>query len=367
MTLFPQRRLRAADAGSVEIVRKRFDELTAGEIAAWAALQETLPEFRSPYFRPEFARLVAEVRDDVEVGVIVRDGVAIGFFPYQVDARRVASPIGSPVSDYQGVIASPDASWKDESLLRACNLSAYAFDHLLVGSPSFAEGILSRAESPVADLTDGYEAYRALKNGESDVIRFSERMERRLAREGNIAFEWRADAGLAELLHRWKRPRYVETGAFDPFETTWTATLLARSLHALEDGFSGGIAALSVGGRTVAANFYLKSGDTVHSWIPAYDPELASHSPGSVLFHESLRQAGQIGMRRLDFGKGDERYKQRLMTGAVPVAEGAVDRRAASSLARRGWYGLRSFVRSSKWGQEALSRYRRFRRARSAR
>lgn len=363
MTLFPRRAIAAAPAASVDIVRKRFEDLSSVEIATWARLQETLPEFRSPYFRPEFARLVAEVRDDVEVGVLAREGVPVGFFPFQVDARRVASPVGSPVSDYQGVIASPETVWREENLLRACRLSAYAFDHLLSGSRGFEQGVLSSADSPVADLNDGYDAYRAAKNAESDVIRFSERMERRLAREGDVRFVWQGDAGLAELVHSWKRPRYVETGAFDPFETPWTAKLIERCLQAKEAGFSGGVAALSVGDRTVAANVYLRSGDVVHSWIPAFDSGLSSSSPGSVLFHESLRQAAEIGMRRLDFGKGDERYKLRLMTGAIAVAEGGVDRRVIRRVARRGWYGLRGFVRSSRWGRSLLSRYRRLRQA----
>lgn len=362
MTLFANAHRRSIGSTSVEIVRRRFDDLSQAEIACWSTLQANFPEFRSPYFHPQFARLVAEARDDVEVGVLSRDGEPVGFFPYQVDARRNASPIGSPVCDYQGVIAAREVSWTDEALLRACNLPSYAFDHLIVERSPFAGGILSRSESPVADLEGGYDAYRAAKNAESDVIRFSERMHRRLARDGEVRFEWRADEALAESIHRWKRDRYIETGAFDPFETAWTAKLLESCLRSREEGFSGGVAALFVDDQPVAANLYLRSRDVVHSWIPAYDPELSASSPGSVLFHESLRNADQIGMRRLDFGKGDERYKLRLMTGAVPMAEGGVDRSAARGLVRRGWYALRDFVRSSEWGEKALQRYRRIKR-----
>ena len=61
----------------------KADQLTDQQISDWSRLQQQNREFDSPYFRPEFTRAVASVRDDVEVAVLERHGQSIGFLPYQ--------------------------------------------------------------------------------------------------------------------------------------------------------------------------------------------------------------------------------------------------------------------------------------------
>jgi CelD/BcsL family acetyltransferase involved in cellulose biosynthesis len=104
---------------------------------------------------------------------------------------------------------------------------------------------------------------------------------------------------------------------------------------------------LYVGDRLAAARLDLQSAGVLHVWILAYDVSLASYSPGSLLLVESARSAQSLGIKRIDLGKGQERYKQQFMSGATAVAEGSVDLRPITSTIRRSWSRTREFVRTS--------------------
>jgi hypothetical protein len=111
--------------------------------------------------------------------------------------------------------------------------------------------------------------------------------------------------------------------------------------------FSGVLSALYVGNRLAAVHLGMRSFGVLHFWFPAYDPELGKYSPGLVLLVEMARAAAALGIRRIDLGRGNERYKRSLMSGAIPLAEGAVDLRPAAALLQRGWLHMRESLRGS--------------------
>ena len=47
----------------------------------------------------------------------------------------------------------------------------------------------------------------------------------------------------------------------------------------------------------------------------SYDPALAKHSPGKLLYYRNLVRARERGIRTVDWGAGDSGYKQTI--GAV--------------------------------------------------
>ncbi len=69
-------------------------------------------------------------------------------------------------------------------------------------------------------------------------------------------------------------------------------------------------------GQPVAAAFGFEMEDTYFLYNSAYAPDAAELSPGIVLVTALVREATRAGKRRLDFLKGDERYKFDL--GARP-------------------------------------------------
>jgi len=89
----------------------------------------------------------------------------------------------------------------------------------------------------------------------------------------------------------------------------------------------------------------MRSETVLHWWFPVYDPEdeLARYSPGGILLLKLAEQAAGMGLRVLDLGKGDDPYKDSFRTGAIPLAEGAVEVPSIAATLRR------SRIRSEEW------------------
>src|SRR5437762_931538 len=91
----------------------------------------------------------------------------------------------------------------------------------------------------------------------------------------------------------------------------------------------------------------MRSGAVLHSWFPSYNVELARYSPGFLCRIEVMKAAESRGIRRIDFGKGLEAFKYRLMSDVTKVAEGTADLRHGAAAMRRAWWSARDLVRSS--------------------
>lgn len=314
-------------------------ELDASLIAAWRAIQAAQPGLRSPFFCPEFTRLVAAVRRDAAVVVIENDGRPVGFLPFQRSRLDGGKPIGGPLSDYHGVIAEPASDWTPLDLMRAARLNVWSFDHLVDGQGRFAAHVVGQGGSPTIDLSGGYQKYVDDKRAAgSDYIRKTEGLARKLAREaGELTFELHDGGAALDSLMRWKSDQYRESGLPDAFAVSWTRKFLANLAATRgESGFQGLCSVLRAGGRIVAVHMGMRSATELHYWFPAYDAEFSKFSPGNILLLRMAEALAGQGVRTIDLGKGDSPYKQRLMTGAVPLLEGYVER--PSLLASvRGW------------------------------
>src|SRR5438045_3593270 len=88
--------------------RKRVDELTEADCLLWLDIQQQSAVYASPYFRPEFTRSVAAVRQDVEIAVLKQDQATVGYWPFQRGKLNLGRPIGGKMSDYHGPIVRPD-------------------------------------------------------------------------------------------------------------------------------------------------------------------------------------------------------------------------------------------------------------------
>jgi CelD/BcsL family acetyltransferase involved in cellulose biosynthesis len=311
-------------SASYFLVRPR--ELDAGRVAAWRSMQEREPRFESPYFCPEFTRAVGSVRNDVQVVVIENDGRPAGFFPHQRAAWGRGSPVGGPLSDYHGVIAAPQAEWRVVELMRAAGLSVFAFDHLVDPAGRFTPHLTAAAAaSPQVDLA-GFEPPPEFA-----------RKARKLAREvGELSFSLH-DAGPAvlERLFEWKSEQYRRTGLTDAFGVPWTRALLRKVMDIESQSFSGACSVLRAGDEIVAVHAGMRSRSVLHWWFPAYSPAHAAYSPGILLLLHIAAAAPALGLRRIDLGKGDARYKRSLMTGAAPLREGCVELPSLAATARR--------------------------------
>jgi len=303
-------------------------ELDATLVDAWCSIQAKDPALSSPYFSPEFTQAVSQVRDDVRVVLIEDGGRPVGFFPHQRSAFGMGKPVGGPLSDYHGVIAEPNSGWDLRALMRAAKLSVWTFDHLVGDVGKFDAYVTASATSPQIDLTQGYQQYiQGRRDAGSDYIKKTEGLARKLGREfGELHFTLHeTESGALDQLIRWKRDQYRKAKLIDVFGVPWTGELLARIAQAQSAGFAGACSVLRVGDRIVAAHLGMRSREVLHYWFPAYDPEFAKFSTGIILVLRMAEALAGTGVRTIDLGKGDSQYKQRLMTGAVEMREGAVE------------------------------------------
>ncbi len=321
------------------------EQLTDAHLAAWRRLCAK----RSPYFHPRFTQLVAQVRDDVRVA-IMRDGDRIvGCFPHE-QRRGIGRPVGGKLSDYHGVIAEPNAPIDALELLRGCGLTAWTFDHLPADQTAFAVYAAAHDESPILDLSRGYDAYEAARIARGGKqLRETHRRERKLTREhGAFRFVQHSDDPVAlDQLLSWKAEQCRASSVPDFLALGWTRRLI-ELIHAQRDPeFAGQLSALYVNDRLIAAHFAMTTPHVWHSWFPAYDPAFAPYSPGLILLLAMARSAAQQGVQYIDLGKGMSTYKQSMMTGSIPLCEGAAELPSLATSARHARRAAEAWIRRS--------------------
>lgn len=342
----------------------RPEQLTADHLTAWSDLHRADTEVDNPCFHPEFALATATVRDDLEVAVIQEQGRYVGFLPFHRGRRNTATPLADLVTDMHGIVARRGLSIDAMRLLRDCRLTCWQFDHLIASQESFQPHHLAVEDSPYIDLSDGYEAYELgqRKSGTSMFSRARQKT-RKLDRElGPLRFEMHTDCddAFATLL-KWKRSQLQQSGGNDTFRHRWVVELMDRLRHTQTEDFAGLLSALYAGERLIAVKMSLRCRDVISSWIPTYDAELGKYSPGLILHLEHARQAAEMGVRRIDLGRGYNQLKASLMNGSIPLALGTVESRAVSRLLTATWYRARRLAHSSSWGRIPLTMYRKLR------
>ena len=169
------------------------------------------------------------------------------------------------------------------------------------------------------------------------------------AREaGPLRLEIHTDSpAVLKTLIQWKIDQYRRTGVTNVLAFGWTTALLERVLAAKGKSFSGMMSALYMGNVLTAVLLSMRSHGVVHGWFSGYRPNFAPLSPGLVLWLEVAKAYPALGIQRIDLGKGPEKYKSHMMSGAIDVAEGSVDRRPMTGLVRRNWRRAYELARSS--------------------
>lgn len=352
----------------------RFDavhplDLTHAEVAAWLALQERDPALQSPFLSPRWARACASVDGpDRRSGrvVVIRgeSDTPLGFLPIRM-SRPAARPIGAPLCDYQALIAGPELAVDPRSLIGGLPISRFDFSHLLEGRDAFRPFQRGTSESQVIDLGAGYDAYaEARRAAGSDILKDTAKKRRKLEKDrGTVVFTAESpSAEDFETLIAWKRQQYRATRQTDIFDAGWPHELL-RSLFAMGGGeFGARLFTLHADGKLAAAHLALRGGTVLHAWFIAHDAEFARYSPGVILIDHILRWQSEQGMRELDLGPGDYRFKLQLANATRRVAHGFIGGRSAATLVREAQYSVRAAAealplgRVSAWPGKAMRR-----------
>lgn len=333
-------------------------DMGEAELARWREIVAQRDDLRSPYFAPEFALAVAQVRKDARVAIFEDAGRVVAFLTYHVGPFGFARPLALGLSDYQGLIAEPDAiaALDAGTLLRACRLRALAFDHMLASQSTFAPFHAHREGSPVMDLRGGYDAYASARRdaGSKQILKLGT-LRRKLEREhAPLRFELHADPAIVlPTVFAWKSRQCVESGGIDVFAYAWTRALIERLAVAREPAFAGMLSALWLDDRLIAAHMGMRSDRVWHYWFPVYDHDLARYSPGLHLLLDMAQACESLGLVEIDLGKGEAEYKQRLASAEVPLAEGIAEAPGLTRRALGAFRRLDSWARRTRWARPA--------------
>ncbi len=310
----------------------RVEVITAGDLdagleRAWHGLQAADPDLASPFFTPDFCRIVGQVRDDLRIAVISGEGGPVGFFPYHRQRFGRLAPLAGQISDYHGIIGT-DGGLGAPGLLTALKAQAFDFNHAPASQTGFCAHAYLHATSPLIDLSDGFEAWRQERRAQGSAIKNVERKGRKLGREvGELRFVANeTDPAAWDNMLAWKRAALAAIGVPFILDRPWARGVVERVRGADAPGFGGMISALWAGDALAAVNFSMRTNTTIHSWFPTYNPAFERHSPGLTLLMETLRHAGEAGFSEVDLGRGSERYKSEFANGARGLCEGSVER-----------------------------------------
>ncbi len=242
------------------------------------------------------------------------------------------------MSNFQGVIAAPDAEWDAESIARAAKLTTLKFHHQVHTQSPFDAYTTQRASSPIVDLAGGWDGYLAQRK-DAGVSSFNAlpRKMRKLERElGALRFVAHTDEpDVFDSLVTWKRAQYERTSTRGSMQHEWCLLVLRRLFGIQSAEFAGTLSALYAGERLIAVHAGMRSATAWHYWYPAYDPSLSQHSPGLVLMLEMCRWAAGAGLQRIDLGPGEGAHKDLFATSETSVGVGQVVVPASTSLLSR--------------------------------
>jgi CelD/BcsL family acetyltransferase involved in cellulose biosynthesis len=304
-------------------------DLTPADLDTWRSLRAGNPFLDSPYFDPAFAAAVRSSGVDVTVAVDGRGPELTRLLACQRQ-RHMLRPVGWPAADFQGPVLAPGASLDPRELLTD-GVRAFEFDHWLHAGPEVEPWVHSRAASPYVDVSGGLDGYlsRASKSGRDNIGQARRRTARAERELGAVRFcAQSADLDALSWLIDRKREQYAATGALDYFALPGRRSLLRLLLDTHERGCEGVLSTLCFGDTLVAAHFGIRAARVLHWWFPVYDPGFGRFAPGWIMLRELAMAAPELGLERIDLGRGDDEYKRRARTGEVEVSAGAVTNNA---------------------------------------
>lgn len=318
----------------MQIAVVRPDELGPAEVDAWHAMQDQNELLANPFLCPEFAITIGRSRPGARVAVLSDRAGPVGFFPFERGRLGGSTAIGMGLSDCQGLVHAPGAEWDAAELLRKCGIAAWHFDHLVAGQVPFARFQAATAASPVIDLAGGFAGYaEAARDRSPKFWKDLGRKTRKLERDAGalkLSVD-AADASDLRVLMRWKSEQYQRTGRPDRFGQPWVVAVVEDLMTHRTGRFRGVLSVLYAGGVPVAGHFGVAYGGVLAEWFPAYDTGFAKYSPGLIQLVKMAEDASELGVRVIDLGKGEMRYKDQLKSYELTVAEGTVLRPSAAA------------------------------------
>lgn len=311
---------------NLSIERLRSAQLSPGDWDLWDAMRTKNALLYSPYFHPAYTQLLGRLQSDVWIAVIKSDGQTIGFLPFQ--QRRQggkARPVGTPMTDYHGIISNAPLAIDMSKLLSLAGISALQMpSQMNVDVETKSESQTTCAVAKLSDYTSISEWREAHDGSYKRHLKSLRRRTKKIESEHGIrSFIWQSqDPVHFETLIRWKRDKFKTTGKYDVLSVDWTLNLL-RELwsNGPKASLRCDLQVMMMNDKPVAMDLGLSDGVTFHSWIVGYDSNFHSYSPGMQLLESLIDQSEALGYEIIDLGSGIEGYKKHYATWEQSAAE----------------------------------------------
>jgi CelD/BcsL family acetyltransferase involved in cellulose biosynthesis len=329
----------------IEAVHPR--ELGAGDVAAWESLRSANGSLTSPYYSGAFARLMGEVRPDARVAVLMDGTATVGYLGVQGMSRFAALGLGTPLSDYQGLVAEPRLIFDHRDLCRALRVGRVDMVNVPLDQSAFAGALQGAQASWVADLSMGPLAYlERMRERRQETVRQQDRKRRKLMREHpDVVFHACSTSRehLTALLE-WKTDQCRRTGQPLVWATPWVREVVYRSFDSQDPSFGGVLFTMTRGDTLVAAHYLLRSGSVLHAWLIGHDGGFEAYSPGVLLTRFLVEWAANNGFVEVDFGIGDYRYKREFAEPLRQLGWGTIGQPSWSLALRSAQYRARAIL-----------------------
>ncbi len=154
------------------------------------------------------------------------------------------------------------------------------------------------------------------------------RKARILAKKGRVEFRIvRASDEMRQCLtalYRFHTARYLLNGqrsVFDPEDKNSLCRLLDLLLTRLSPGGGVCLPTLFLDDQPIAMSLMFESCGVMELYAMTFDAGIVGTSPGEILVLETARYCRQAGLKRFDFGAGDEAYKARFTNARRTLSE----------------------------------------------
>jgi len=294
----------------------------------------------SPYQDFEFARIwletIGAARRVAPMIVVARDeaGAVAALLPlgrFSLGPLRLAAFLGGKDSNFNMGLFRPGVAWPREEiaalLAAAARLCAPRVDaFLFVNQPREWQGTPNPMAATPNQPSPSFAYKSALPadfaiwrdaHASKDAQKKLRKKAKRLEAMGPLAHRRAADSADVERVlaafDAQRRARMRSLGVADAYESAEARAFLRRLAHCgLADGGPRlELHALFLGDRIVATFGALSAGDRLSGLFLSHDcdPEIARSSPGELIVHAMVREAIARGLKTLDLGVGEARYK----------------------------------------------------------
>jgi Acetyltransferase (GNAT) domain len=282
--------------------------------------------YKSGFFDPDFARLITKVRRDVSVVIAEDKNGILAFWPMHIGLGKWTRAVGFPFADRNGPVVRFGETVDVPDYLQGAGISGFKTSGLML-CDQIALNPAIIANTNITNLQEGWRPFIAQQiKLYPKFFKKIARLSRKLEKEhSEVIFTFNDTC--EETFHRliaMKREQYARTKLHDVLRPDWVKKMLDMLRHGDCKKIKTVLSTLRVDGQLAAAEFNMQSGDLLHGWLTAYNPEFSKYSPGLLLTQNIIKAMPQQELAFYDAGSGNSYYKKYFTNQLSPLAQGPI-------------------------------------------